>query len=397
MRLAVALLLLAAVSTASAADLPRPAPLPGGFVDPIGPIGVFNAPDGGVQTVEFATGQSFWQSQQAQRPLFLIGSRLFALAAVQAPVVRHFGFEWRPPWDGPRNGFRLVAFDLAQFGQVVLQSETVALPEWASLVEAHDRSCALGWFLENGRLVVVWQVEAWYGDLICKTPQEEAAYRQHAEGAVRFDMETAAFETVAVPPPPAAAPPFPIWKDLERRVVRWQKITTKQHFLLTLDETQGQQTLSLHTFDLATRRLMSVKPLFSGQRLTVLPTHDEQYLCLRDVMPSPEIQANEERAKVQWSIFAVENGQCIAQVPFEPGTTTAAIYGDRVYFLISGRINTPMDRPFVVPRSLRAVDLKTGATQWELPVGGKPSAPPPLIAWPAPAADAAKVKPASSP
>jgi hypothetical protein len=392
MRLVAPVLLLVVVQTASAAELPRPTPLPGGFVDATGQIGVFNTPRGGVQAVELATGKSFWQSQQAQRPLFVSDQRLFALAAVQAPVVRGLCFEWRPQCQGPHNGFRLVAFDLAQFGQVALESETVALPEWASLDEAHDRSCALRWSIENGRLIVAWEANAWYGGLIRKTPQEEAAYGRHAEGCVRFDLETGAFETLAAQAPPVASPAFPLPKELERRVVRWQKTTAKQQLVLIMDEGPGQQTLSLHTFDLATRQRLGVKALLSGQRLTVLPTLDEQYLCLRDPVPSPEIQARDEQAVVQWSIFRADDGQCIAQVPFEPGTTTAAVYGSRVYFLISQRIDGLMDRPFVVPRSLRAVDLKTGTTQWEQPVGGKPSAPPPLIVWPTHTAEAPNVQ-----
>ena len=57
----------------------------------------------------------------------------------------------------------------------------------------------------------------------------------------------------------------------------------------------------------------------------------------------------------------------------------SALLGGRIYFLVAGRINSSMDRPFMVPRSLRAVDLKTGTTLWEQPVGGKVSAPPPSL------------------
>jgi hypothetical protein len=384
MRVIAPLLLLAVGHAASAAEVPAPVVLPGGFVDATGQIGVFNTPSGGIQAVELATGKTFFQTHQAQRPLFLHGDRLYALAAVKAPVVRGLCFEWQPPWDGPRNGFRLVAFDLAQFGETVLESETVALPEWASIVEAHDRSCTLRWHLENGRLVVAWDTKTWYAGPTQKTPAEQAAFRKQASGAVRFDLETTAFETLPPQPAPSTTTTFETWREMERLAIRWQKHTAKQLLVVTHEEAKELQTLSLRAFDLETHQQVSVKTLKTGERLTVLPTLDEQYLCVREGSPGLDVNRIEKDHAVQWSIFTVEGGQQVGEVPYEPGMTTATVLGGRAYFLIAGRINGTLDRPFVVPRSLRAVDLKTGTTLWERPVGGKPSAPPPTIAWPAP-------------
>jgi hypothetical protein len=377
MRVIAPLLLLVVAHTALAADVTPPIALPGGFVDTTGRIGVFNTPTGGIQAVELASGKAFFQTNQAQRPLFIAGERLYALAAVQAPVVRGFCFEWQPPWDGPRTGFRLVAFDLSQLGERVLESETIAVPEWASIADAHDRSFAFRWHTEDGRLVLAWEAKTWYAGPTRKTPQQEAACRKEATGAVRFDLRTAAFETLSPPPAPAAPPVFEAWRELERQSIRWQKRTAKQLLVVTLEESRGQQTLSLQTFDAATREQLGVKALLSGRRLLVLPAIDEQYLCLRESAPSPEQDRADEGEAVRWSIVTADGGQPVAEVPYEPGTTAAAVLGGRVYFLIGQPINGPIDRPFVMPRSLRAVDLKTGGTAWERPVGGKASAPPP--------------------
>src|SRR5579872_3506655 len=181
----IAPLLLLAVT--QAADVPQPTALPGGFVDTTGKIGVFSTPNGGVQAIELATGKVIFQSKRAQRPLFLVGDRLVALAAVHAPVARGLCFEWQAPWDGPRNGFRFVTFDLAKVGEIVQVSETVALPEWASIVDAHDRSFAIRWHTADGRLILTWQAKSRHAE-----PTDE----KQATGAVRFDLKTAGFDTL---------------------------------------------------------------------------------------------------------------------------------------------------------------------------------------------------------
>jgi hypothetical protein len=391
------LLLLAAAQTAPAVDIPQPLTLPNGFVDPSGRFGIFNTPSGGVQVVELATGKPFFQTNQAKRPLFFAGDRLYALEAVKAPIIRSLCFEWRPAWDGPRNGFRLVAFDLAQFGDRVLESETVALPEWASIVETHERSFAFRWHTENGRLVVAWEAKTWYAGLTRKTPAEEAAYRKQATGTIRFDLQTAAVEALPPQPPPSEAPLFEPWPELERLSIRWYKRSATQLFLATLDEAENKQTLSLRIFDLATRQQISIAPLKTGVNLAILPTLDEQYLCVREGMVSPDQVDGEKSQQRLWSIFAVNGGQQLAEVPFEPGMTTAVILGGRIYFLSARQIKGSIDRPFVVPRSLLAVDLRTGMTVWERPVGGKPSSPPPVVVWPAPSAQPPAKKVASQP
>jgi len=379
MHLFAPLLLLAAAHV----EVPQPTPLPGGFVDPTGRIGIFNTPGGGIQAVELATGKSFWQTDHAQRPLFVAAGRVFALAAVHAPVLRGLCFEWHPEWDGPPNGFRLVAFDLRQPDRIVVESEAVALPEWASLADTHDRSFAVRWRVEDGRLVLSWEAKTWYAGRTKKTAQEEAAYRKRADGAVRFDLKTGSFEEMKPPaaPGPAAPPTVEGWKELERHAIRWQKAAGDRHIVLTLEEDRGTQTLTLRTFDAATRRQLAATELIRGRRLTVLPTIDEQYLCVRDADAGP--RADPDAPAAPWAVFAADGGRRVGDVPYEPAATAVAVLGGRAFLLVAGRTDTPLDRPFVVPRSLRAVDLRTGAAQWERPVGGQPGAPPAVIVWPA--------------
>ena len=54
-----------------------------------------------------------------------------------------------------------------------------------------------------------------------------------------------------------------------------------------------------------------------------------------------------------------------------------ALVGPRVFYLLSGPVRGPLHKSLLLPRSLRAVDVKTGKTLWERPVEGK-SIPTPL-------------------
>jgi hypothetical protein len=52
------------------------------------------------------------------------------------------------------------------------------------------------------------------------------------------------------------------------------------------------------------------------------------------------------------------------------------VLGPRAYVLVGGSVRGTFDRPFVQPRTLKAIDLKSGKVLWERPLQGKPVAPP---------------------
>src|SRR5262249_42723826 len=193
---------------------------------------------------------------------------------------------------------------------------------------------------EDGRLVLAWEASAWYAGRTRKTAREEAAYRQRADGAARFDLETGRFE--ALPGPGSAAPPtVEGGKELERHALRWQKATLNRHLVLTLEEERGTQTLSRRSFDAATRQQLAVTELIRGRRLTVLPTVDEQYLWVRDAASGPGAQADGDAPPAPWSVFTADAGQRVADVPYEPGATAAAVLGGRGDLLVPDPLATP--------------------------------------------------------
>jgi hypothetical protein len=53
-----------------------------------------------------------------------------------------------------------------------------------------------------------------------------------------------------------------------------------------------------------------------------------------------------------------------------------AVLGPRVVYLVAGPIPGPLDRPFVQPRTLKGLDLKSCKVLWERPIQGKRILPP---------------------
>ena len=141
---------------------------------------------------------------------------------------------------------------------------------------------------------------------------------------------------------PGAAPPAP--KELDKAVIRWQGPAGDGRAALIMDQGDGRQKMSLWSWN--ADRAGSPKELLKGRRLAALPTIDERYLCIRDAAPESD-QGPDDRKANQWSIFAADGGERLAQAPYDPGTECVAVVGPRVFFLVSGPLRGPIDRPFV--------------------------------------------------
>src|SRR5947208_13252831 len=78
----------------AAPDLPvAPGPsgtlaLPAGIADPAGRTGFLAGAGGGVDAVDLTTGDVLWQTTEAQRPLLVVGDRLYAQAGVRRNRLR---------------------------------------------------------------------------------------------------------------------------------------------------------------------------------------------------------------------------------------------------------------------------------------------------------------------
>jgi outer membrane protein assembly factor BamB len=302
--------------------------LPGGIADPAGRTGFLTDARGGVTAVDLRNGNVLWRTAAAHRPITVTGERLYA----SVPA-------------GHRS-LCVVALDVSQMGQVVFRSNPVAIPELPA-----GQSWMARWTPLEERLQVTWELTG------------DAAPR----GGVAVDLKSGRVTPVA-DRQLAVRPRPPV--DLAKRVVRWQGVAGGEYKVLILEESAAGQSLVLHGWGLANGQPQPPRVLLHGQRLVVRAAANDRYVWLRDAVPSPDQKAD-ERGRHAWTVIEISTGELVARIPYQPGTQAVALLGPRAYCLVGGAVHVSGNDPFVNPRVLRAIDLKTGKTVWERPVEGK--------------------------
>jgi outer membrane protein assembly factor BamB len=333
--------------------------IPAGILDPAGETAYVANDRGGVDALASETGKLLWRSREAQRPLLVLGDRLYAHAF------------------GNTNESYLVALNLLNGGECILESEAIVFPEWVRARDGHDHSFSAQWFLTPEHLALAWQARSWYGGPEKLGPACMEPFNREAAGRVwvhRISGQVIVLPGEVVPEQPLVLPP-----GLEKASLRWWGRLGGQLKVLVLQENPTSQKLVFRSWDAATGRATGDRELLQGTRLMVLPALDDRFLCLRDALPSPDETAVSKgsREKHGWHVVAVDTGDEIGRVPYRTGTQAFAVVNGRGYFLEAGPLRSRLDKPFVHPRKLHAVDLKTGKSLWEHPVEGKEFAPPP--------------------
>jgi hypothetical protein len=362
--------------------------LPAGITDPARRTGFFGNATGGIDAVDLTTGELLWRNDEAGRPLLIDGGRLYAQAGTR------------------RNRLRVLAFDLARQGECVFESDPVVFPGWVVTGEAPGRSFRARWRLEDNRLLLDWEAEAW-SDGGGRSPGLAFPLRKHAAGLVRIDLDGGPPEMLPAvqPAAPANEPPRPpqaVAKHLEKKALRWTGQAGHYFLALELAEVDPAEELRqlveaakanptaaakpkrdkpeyqlvLWAWDTASGAPVLTRELLRGRRPVVQTTLDGRCLCLRDALPSPdEMVASQVRANSGWSLYSAL-GRPLGRIPYQPGTEALAVVGPRAYCLVAGPVRGPIDRPTERPRTLRAIDLKSGKTAWERPVAPRPLLPP---------------------
>lgn len=366
-------------------------PLPAGLSDNARRAGFFSNDAGGIDAVDLTTGELLWRNSEAQRPLLLDGGRLYAQAGTR------------------RNRLRVLVLDLTRKGECVFESDPVVFPGWVVTGEAPGRSFSSRWRLEDNRLLLNWEAAAW-SDGGGRSPGLAFPLRKHADGLVRIDLDGAPPELLpAGKPVPATETPRPspaVAKRLEKKALRWTGQAGRYFLALELAEvdTAEERRLLLESVKanpVAAAQVAAqpkdTKPeyrlvlwgwasdsglpvlrseLLRGRRPVVQTTLDGRCLCVRDALPSPdEMVSAQVRENGGWSVYSTF-GKSLGRVPYQPGTESLAVVGHRAYCLVSGPVRGPLDRPTERPRSLRAIDLKSGKAVWERPVAPRPLLPP---------------------
>ncbi len=353
-------------------------PLPGGISDLVGRTGVLIGPTGALEVVDLISGELLWETKEAQRPVMILGDRLYAQASA-----------------GP-NELRLLGFDLKDQGPCVYQSRPLPLPRWVSVNEAPGRSFDAHWRLERGQLAITWEASAGPGreppqmhlmgrgaqrygppavQLVPGLAKDLEPARREASGRAAFDLESGLVTELPVEVAPVPAPPP---DHAQKRILRWQGEVRGHYSAVVQEPAGGQQALVLRAWDRLNGKEILTRELQRGRRLVLQPTLDGRLLAIHDSMPSPDVRLTpaELAQRCDWSVYSPETGEKIARVPFEPGAQSLALVGGRAYYLTSYSLRGTIDRPLVRPQTLKAVDLKTGKILWTRRVEGKKLTPP---------------------
>lgn len=338
---------------------PAGTPLPGGLADLTGKTGYLASAAGGIEAVDLLTGQVLWSSLEAQVPLLVAEDRLFAQAGTR------------------RNRLRVLVYDLARKGEVLLESDPIVLPEWVVTGEAPGQSFHAEWKLERDGLLLTWHAEVWYHGKEKPTPERESQARKQAEGRARIDLSTG--KVHPLPMEPAAvtlAPQVPI-KDLEKKAIRWQGVVNGQYKAVILQTDSEQQRLLLFSWDRNGESNGSPRELIRARQVTLQPTLDQRMISVREVSPSPDPKPpSAERDRFAWSLINLETGEVVARVAFEPSTLAMTVIGPRLFLMQAGPITGSLSQTFQTSRILKVIDLASGKLLWQRPIAGKAVFPP---------------------
>jgi len=355
---------LAAVAPADgpAADAPAVGGIIPGFVaDPAGRRGYAANDAGGVDALDLETGKVLWTSKARGRPVAADAGRVLVL---------------RP---SPREGTVLCVAALdAEDGREVLKSDRLPFPTWVYAAAASPRrgaAFAARGCIDGGNLLLAWQARA--GTRAGGPPRKE-------EGVLRIDLTSGKAEALTagqIPPPspPAAAVPDAVAREAARD--DWadtpgqRKVVTAGGFAVVLDVALAGAAVKkvvLRRWDLSAAKEVDPVTLAEGDALQVVGLPAEGVALVRRV-GLPETASEEDAA---WNVFSLETGKKTATFLSEPDMGPVTVVGPRAYYVLNG---PPSDGPR--PRTLKAVDLKSGKRLWERPLDGDPPALAPGRGW----------------
>jgi len=128
----------------------------------------------------------------------------------------------------------------------------------------------------------------------------------------------------------------------------------------------AKQKVVLKRWDLATEKPLDPVVLTEGGLYQIVMLPSAGLVLVREDSPG----------EATWTAYALATGKEAAKFNTEPGAGEFSVIGPRAYYVVRGK---PTGPPFggVIPRTLKAVDLKTGKRLWERPLEGEQLPPPP--------------------
>ncbi len=339
------------------AGTPKTLAIRGGLLDLDAGIAYLTLPRGGIDAVEMATGKILWSSQAVSRPLALQGKRLVALSP-----------------ETMANSLRLVVLDCSQKGKILLQSEPVVLPSWASVKGRWGRQLDCQWQIHKGDFFLKWNAKAWWDEGRLPEWAPEEATSRNASGVARLSLKSGLVKMLSAD----EFPEFPLEEDPQlpenlqkvvdgsrprqadgnrKEYIHTAVIVGKRLAALKKKTLKGKETIHLETWDTTTGKQIATVNLGQSKTDDVHLTLDQRYVA---IVPA-------DGGGVRERIFALETGRLAFQMKKSwPNSVPRLVAGARIYGFKAklGPIRVA-ERRLVRANQLQVFDLETGRVLWE--------------------------------
>ncbi len=352
------------VALAALAGPAPAAPLPGKVVPPASyalPFGVaddrtgfFKNDKGGIDAVDLRSGKALWTAKVAGTPLAVAGPRLVA-----------------------QVGKKVVVLDTGT-GKPIRESAALGFPDWVAVGTAYGRSYAARGWVDGDKFYLAWEARAWYAGGARPTPEVERRARKHAAGVARIDLATGKvdmLEREKAPRPPGPKVHPAVAKAAARSV--WTAggqesvVRTAGKYAVAADlEAKGpQQSVVLRRWELDGGKELAPVTLLTNRSLRVEWGADNKVVLVHPALVREALPAGD----YAWWAFSAQTGKQVGKFEYAEGTAQATALGPHAYYVVQGRMigRPPFGPNRTVPRTLRAVDLKSGKLAWERSVEGQ--------------------------
>jgi PQQ enzyme repeat len=336
-----------------------PVPLPAGITDQAGKVGYVSGAKGGIEAIDLESGEVLWEAKEPARPL-VVWDKLLIAQADSADKA---------------NAVRILVLDITQKGKRVLESDPVTFPEWVSVGVTYGRSFSSQARVHNGELLLRWRANAFYAGGAAPTPEILEAAKKEASGVAQVNLESgkvAMLPAEKAPPDPKGKLPEQLAKKVSLQY--WTGSDWKTDLFvvgntvsaLDVQAPGGVATMSLKRWDLTTGKPLDTVELLRGKELWPQVSIDGQHVFVHQALVKEQLPPGD----YAWWVFSLETGKQLCKLPYEGPLNNVTVVGTRALFLVGGQRLGPRPGNMVQPRSLRALDLKTGKVAWERPVEG---------------------------
>jgi hypothetical protein len=340
---------------------PGPAVLPGAAAAPLvtdadGAKGFVVNPSGGVTGLDLAKGDVLWETKDPGRPLAVAGDRVLVQARdpKKANVVRVLGLK-------------------ISDGTKAWESDPIELPDWAAAEPGNGagRSFFSRAWSDKGAVLIAWQANTWYFGGAVPSPEILKASQHHADGVAKVDLDSGKVEMLEAAKAPAPPGEANVSKELQKEAGPNVAASGDYAVVVAVEPSGGKQKAVLKRWDLATEKPLDPVVLAEGATYQVVTLPAAGLALVREAAAG--VPSGDE---LTWTAYGLATGRQTAKFNTEPAAGEFSVIGPRAYYVVQGPHTGP---PFggVIPRTLHAVDLKTGKRLWERPLEGERLPPPP--------------------